>query len=266
MAEDVVARPGPPPLPPARRGGPTPRRQPGLRDLLSVVAIVWCVEVCNGIVIAVSPFVRYGFDPAKSFEITPEIALGASGIAWAIAMVVLWYFACAKYNRPFRDAFAIRPISRRQAGLAAGWGLLGAGIAAVLVTYLSTGDSVLEEVFVREDPDQPGQFTLLWWFPLFAVLVPPFEELYYRGFIFPVMRGAVGPRFAIAVVSVWFLLPHVPQAFGDWIIVPMIFLMGLLWTVFRSVYDSITPCIISHFTYNAFLVGMTAASVELSST
>lgn len=216
--------------------------------------------------IAVSHFARYGFHSAKPFELTPEIAVAASGFGWTIAIVVLWYFACAKYNRPIREAFSIRPISRRQAALATGWGLLGAGVAAVLVTYLSTGDSILEEMFVREDPDQPGQYMLLWWFPLFAVIIPPFEELYYRGFIFPVVRNALGSRFAIAVVSVWFLLPHIPQAFGDWIIIPVIFLMGLLWTALRSAYDSITPCIVSHFTYNAVLVGMTVAALELSST
>jgi membrane protease YdiL (CAAX protease family) len=126
-------------------------------------------------------------------------------------------------------------------------GVVGAGGAMTLMHYFSTGESTMAKLVSTEE----GLLAV----SIIAPVAPLFEEMYYRGFIFPVLREKLGAAAAVTIVSLWFCFAHVFQLAGDWAGVPVILAMGVTWTVQRHRYDSLTPPIITHFTYNAGLIG-----------
>lgn len=128
--------------------------------------------------------------------------------------------------------------------------LIGAG-AAVLGTLLNsrfgTGESMGEMVSTE---------TGAMWFIVLALTISPFEELYYRGFVFPVLQETIGAGWSVAVVSIWFCLLHVSQLAGDWVGVPIILAMSFIWTFQRHFYRSLLPSLACHWTYNLCTVAL----------
>jgi uncharacterized protein len=87
-----------------------------------------------------------------------------------------------------------------------------------------------------------------------ALLVPPFEEVYYRGFILPILRRSVGAVAAVLLVIVWFAAVHAFQVAGDLVAIVTIAFMGAVWTLQRQFTQSLIPPVLTHFSYNSVLV------------
>jgi len=87
-----------------------------------------------------------------------------------------------------------------------------------------------------------------------VLLVSPFEEVYYRAFIFGALKKMTGVVLAVIIVTGWFTLVHVQQLWEDPIGIPCIMIMGATWTILRHRTGSLVPSIVSHWTYNTLLV------------
>jgi uncharacterized protein len=69
----------------------------------------------------------------------------------------------------------------------------------------------------------------IWIFAIFGVgVAPAFEEIIFRGFLFKVLADMRGPRVAVPVTAVLFALLHVPQLWGSWAGVALIFHVGYI--------------------------------------
>ncbi len=89
----------------------------------------------------------------------------------------------------------------------------------------------------------------------FAVLVAPFmEEIVFRGVLFSVFETRIGLRTAIVVTAVLFAALHMPEYWGAWQHVLLIFLVGLAFSLARGLTGSLTPSFVLHVTYNACLM------------
>ena len=89
------------------------------------------------------------------------------------------------------------------------------------------------------------------------------EEIYYRGFIFPVLCRKLGAVWSILIVTVWFGGVHAAQLHGDWALLPIVTGMGFIFTVQRYLTGSLLPSIVTHWTYNTFLVFLTVIMLLL---
>lgn len=90
---------------------------------------------------------------------------------------------------------------------------------------------------------------------IFAVLVAPFmEELIFRGVVFAVFEKRTNLQFAILATAVLFAGMHVPEYWGAWNHVLLIFLVGLAFSVARGLTKSLAPSVVLHITYNACLM------------
>jgi len=87
-----------------------------------------------------------------------------------------------------------------------------------------------------------------------AVLVPITEELFFRGMIYPLLRGR-GAIVAVIGSAAIFALAHVVP-----LLLPALFFVGLIWGLLREWSKSILPSIMLHATQNAlFLLAINAA-------
>jgi len=94
---------------------------------------------------------------------------------------------------------------------------------------------------------------------MFAVsLGPLMEELFFRGFLYPVVARRFGMVVAIVITSVAFGLIHAAQlAFAGGLVL-IIFLVGVVLTIVRAKTGSVAASFVVHVAYNSTLVIMGA--------
>ena len=212
-------------------------------DLMIGVGILWGVDIVVGVAA-----IAAGGTSAEQV-ISPSVLL-ISALASSVAMfLVTWFLSCKKYKKTISEGFSFAPLTQRTFLLSLGLGITAGIAAAILIQRYSTGESVMAKLASTT----VGLVAI----SVLAILVPPFEEMYYRGFIFPVLRRKIGVFLSVPTVALWFTLPHCFQLAGDWIGVPIILAMGLMLTTQRCFYNSLTPCIVSHLAYNIVLVVLT---------
>ena len=103
--------------------------------------------------------------------------------------------------------------------------------------------------------------TAVYVFAVFGIAAAPlFEEIIFRGFLFKVLFDIRGAGTAVSVTAILFALLHVPQLWGSWAGVGLIFVVGYVLSVVRWRSNSLIPSFIIHTSYNAMLFGVFALS------
>jgi membrane protease YdiL (CAAX protease family) len=96
-------------------------------------------------------------------------------------------------------------------------------------------------------------------FALFGIAAAPlFEEIIFRGFLFKVLFDIGGPGTAVSATAILFALLHLPQLWGSWAGVGLIFVVGFVLSFVRLRSNSLIPSFIIHTSYNAMLFGVFA--------
>jgi membrane protease YdiL (CAAX protease family) len=97
----------------------------------------------------------------------------------------------------------------------------------------------------------PGE---AWALSLFGVtLAPLLEELFFRGFLYPVLVRRFGVAMAVLATAAGFSVIHAPQLGRAWGPVLVIFIVGLTLTLTRAVTKSVAASLIIHMAYNGTL-------------
>jgi membrane protease YdiL (CAAX protease family) len=90
-----------------------------------------------------------------------------------------------------------------------------------------------------------------WALSLFGVtLAPLVEELFFRGFLYPVLVRRLGRGLAIVLTSAGFGLIHAPQLGRAWGPVLVVFMVGLALTITRAATRSVAASLLIHIAYN----------------
>jgi hypothetical protein len=96
---------------------------------------------------------------------------------------------------------------------------------------------------------------------LSITLAPLMEELFFRGFLYPVLARDIGVSFAIFLTAVAFALLHGAQLGFSWGPVLVIFVVGLVLTIVRARKNSVAAGVLIHMAYNGTItVAMFAAT------
>ena len=96
---------------------------------------------------------------------------------------------------------------------------------------------------------------------LSITLAPLMEELFFRGFLYPVLARSLGLPVAVFVTALGFALLHGAQLMFSWGPVLVIFLVGLILTVVRAKTNSVAASVLIHMAYNGTItVAMFAAT------
>jgi len=93
--------------------------------------------------------------------------------------------------------------------------------------------------------------TEAWVLSLFGVTFAPLlEELFFRGFLYPVLARRLGVAVAVILTALSFGLIHAPQLGRAWGPVLVVVLVGLTLTVIRAVSKSVAAGMLMHVAYN----------------
>ena len=86
---------------------------------------------------------------------------------------------------------------------------------------------------------------------IFGIFFAPlFEELFFRGFLYPVLARRLGMGASIFITSLLFAGIHGSQLKYSWAPVLMIFIVGLTLTTVRALKKSVAATILMHMAYN----------------
>ena len=247
---------------------PTPtsatQDRPGVYDLLKVIAVVWPMELFVGILAATLSMIENGMPaPGAQFVLSPWAVLATAPISIITTIAICWYFACKRYHQSFRDGLYFNLVPGRDVVKSIALGAVAAFIGGGIMALFGSGDSAISELVAHTDPNNPDKVILH--YPILAlfVLVPIVEEIYYRGFIYGIIKHRYSVRWAIGLTIIWFGLIHAPQLAGDWIGLPVVTAAGALFTWLRYKYDSVVPGLICHLTYNSTLIAVSIVQVMI---
>jgi membrane protease YdiL (CAAX protease family) len=83
------------------------------------------------------------------------------------------------------------------------------------------------------------------------------EELFFRGFLYPVIARRTGITFAVLITALLFGLLHATQLGFAWGPILIIFLVGVVLTVVRAASRSVASSFLVHVAYNGTLTVFT---------
>jgi hypothetical protein len=90
-----------------------------------------------------------------------------------------------------------------------------------------------------------------WVLSIFGMTFAPLlEELFFRGFLYPVLARRVGVVLSVFLTAVAFGLIHAPQLGRAWGPVLIVFLVGLALTICRAITKSVAAGVLIHVAYN----------------
>jgi membrane protease YdiL (CAAX protease family) len=97
----------------------------------------------------------------------------------------------------------------------------------------------------------------------FGTLVAPLmEELFFRGFLYPVLARRLGMYATIFITALGFGMIHFYEYGSSWGPVLIIFLVGIVLTTIRALTRSVAACILTHLAYNATLFSAMVAQTN----
>jgi membrane protease YdiL (CAAX protease family) len=183
--------------------------------------------------------------PILEVMVYPLVAVLGQGFAY---LLILAFMVSIVKRVPGRDFWvAIRwnwPknwATYLMAGAALSFGLQG------IAHFLPIPKELPMDRFFRT----PGE---AWALSLFGVtLAPLLEELFFRGFLYPVLVRRFGIGIAVLATAAGFSLIHAPQLGRAWGPVLVIFMVGLALTITRAITKSVAAGLIMHMAYNGTL-------------
>lgn len=91
-----------------------------------------------------------------------------------------------------------------------------------------------------------------WVLSIFGMTFAPLlEELFFRGFLYPVLTRRLGITLGVLLTAIAFGLLHAQQLGEAWAPILIVFLVGLALTIVRAVTKSVAPGFLMHVAYNA---------------
>jgi len=213
--------------------------------LITVLAVVSVFVLQVGAVIA-EQRLRYPretfFDVVQKVSQEPLLLLVLTFLMYLPVAVFMVLLVEGKYHARFWPAIGWNwPRSQ--------WKLLGLGAVMLIVLNLLGNllpmpkDTPLEHFF-----DRPRDAYLL---AVLAVSVGPLmEELFFRGFLYPVLARRWGVGWGIVLSALPFALMHLPQYGYAWAVVLMIFVVGVVCGVVRAATRSVGASFLVHVGYN----------------
>jgi membrane protease YdiL (CAAX protease family) len=97
----------------------------------------------------------------------------------------------------------------------------------------------------------------------FAVTLGPLmEELFFRGFLYPVVARRWGAVSGVLLTALPFGLMHFYQYGNSWGAVLIVFMVGVVLTAVRAMTKSVAASFLAHVGYNATLMALVAWSTD----
>ena len=184
----------------------------------------------------------------------PSLSLLAELLAYGVVLFCMVALVHGKTRQPFLVGVGWNWPQRK-------WGLISLGVALLFALqlvghFLPIPKNVPFDKFFAQRTD--AYLT-----SLFAISVGPLmEELFFRGFLYPVLARRMRMGSAVVVTALAFGSVHSLQLAFSWAAVLVIVIVGLVLTMVRAVTHSVGSSFLVHVAYNATLTVLTFVGTD----
>lgn len=242
--------------PPAGFPAPTLPRDPvwnGWDVLLLAFLTIVAVIVAEFLTAMAAWIFIYRHQSFRDLVQKPALDLLGEGLGYIPVAACMFFLVEGKYRTPFWKAIKWNWPGRS----ALKW--LGIGVLTVIIDligrYLPMPKSSPFEQFFASPTDA-------YLMAAFAVTVGPLmEELFFRGFLYPVLARWTGVVPAIILTALPFGLLHYLQ-YRSWSAVLLIMLVGVVLGIVREVTNSVGASFLVHVGYNGTLMVLAALATD----
>jgi uncharacterized protein len=184
----------------------------------------------------------------------PVLALLSQLLSYVVVVLYMILLVQGKYRARFFQA-----IRWNWPGIA-GVSFLGVGVLMlgfdILARFLPMPKTTPFDQFF----DRPFDAYLT---AAFAVTLGPLiEEIFFRGFLYPVVARRLGVGWGILLTALPFGLMHLAQYGYSWGAVLIVFLVGVVLTAVRAMTKSVAASFLAHVGYNGTLMALAAWSTD----
>ena len=212
-------------------------------DVLAIVGLAFVtILVSQFAILFGAHFFVYRRAPLSVLAQKPLLLLVSQFVIDAIVVLFLFLLVKAKYHVRFWQAI-------RWNWPAQVWKWFGFGVVMLFVLSLLENilpmpkDTPFEKLFAR-----PRDAYLL---AIIAVTLGPLvEELFFRGFFYPVLARRWGVAWAVFLTALPFALMHMPQYAYAWGALLVILVVGIVCGVVRAATKSVGASFLVHAGYN----------------
>jgi len=174
------------------------------------------------------------------------VIIPAQLLSYAIVFTFMYLVVTRVYHRPFWTAVRWNPPRKSWAGFV-GIGAALAIFVPVISSHLPIPKSLPIDQMFQSAADAYAMM-------IFGIAIAPLmEELFFRGFLYPVLVRRLGVFAAIVLTAALFALIHASQLGRSWSALLIIFIVGLVLTITRAVRKSVGASWIVHMAYNGTL-------------
>jgi membrane protease YdiL (CAAX protease family) len=184
----------------------------------------------------------------------PVLALLSQFLAYIAIAVYMVLLVEGKYHTRFWKA-----IHWNWPGIA-GVSLVGLGVLMLGIDLLGRFLPMPKNTPFDEFFDRPLDAYLI---AVFAVTFGPLmEELFFRGFLYPVVARRLGVVWGILLTALPFGLVHFVQYGNSWAAVLIVSLVGVVLTTVRAMTKSVASSFLAHVGYNGTLMVLAALQTD----
>ena len=218
-------------------------------DVLMILVVAVLGIFIFGSLISVV-LVMTGHSVPKASPAVLRVMLLAQFLSYIAVLLFMHVLVVRHYHRRFGDAVRWRwPREHRWLGY-----LLG-GMALAVVVQLA---SVLLPIPKTLPIDKYFQSrSAAYIMSVFGISMAPLvEELFFRGFLYPVLARRLGVAAGVVLTALGFALVHASQLASAWAPLLVLFVVGLVFTIVRVATRSVAPGFLMHVGYNFMLFAM----------
>jgi uncharacterized protein len=173
----------------------------------------------------------------------PLVVVAGQSLAYVLILAYMYFLVTRERRRPdFLAAIHWNWPSNIAGYVVAGFALSLA--LQVLAHFLPIPKELPIDTFFRT-PAEAWALSIL-----SITLAPLMEELFFRGFLYPVLARGIGVPFAVFLTALGFAALHGAQLMFSWGPVLVIFLVGLVLTIVRARRNSVAAGVLIHMAYN----------------
>ena len=243
---DVPVSPGPPPVEnPVWNGW----------DVLQIAGLaLLSLFVLQVVILFAAKRFAYPHSALRDVAQKPVLAILAQFLAYIVVAIFMVLLLEGKYQVSFLRAIRWNWPGNKSVML------LGLGVLTVSLDLLShflpmPKTTPFEQFFAR-----PSDAYLI---SIFAVTLGPImEELFFRGFLYPVLARRLGMVGGVLLTALPFGLIHSMQYANAWSAVLVVSLVGVVLTTVRAVTKSVAASFLVHVGYNGTLMLLAAVATD----
>jgi membrane protease YdiL (CAAX protease family) len=220
--------------------------------LIAVLTLALSLFIVPLLIVLAAQVVAYPHESWMEVARKPALALLSELLSYIVVAVYMILLVEGKYHQRFWQAI-------RWNWGSVTWWMLGVGMLTVLIDVLGRflpmpKTSPFDEFFSR-----PRDAYLT---AIFAVTIGPLmEELFFRGFFYPVLARKTSVAWAVVLTALPFGLIHYVQ-YRSWGAVLLITLVGVVLGTVRAMTKSVAASFVVHVGYNGTLMALAAVATD----